>query len=125
MWFINIFMFVIFIILGVTTGLTPLFSRRATPFGVPVFGKYDFVEEKKKQFAVWNILVSILAGSPLFIFPFVSNQNAAEIWSGIYIIVGTFIYLILSTGLYWRYRKLIIEWKKENLNGATRQKDSC
>ena len=37
-------MYFTFIIMGVTSGLTPMFSRQATPFGVAVSGKYEEIE---------------------------------------------------------------------------------
>lgn len=48
MWFFTILMVVILVFMGIITGLTPFYSRKATPFGVAVTGKHTFVETRKK-----------------------------------------------------------------------------
>lgn len=112
MGYFSLFMFLLFIVIGIVSGLTPLFSRQATPFGVSIRGKYDFIEEKKKSFATWNIAGSFVLGLPMFIFPFMQNTERAEMASSMYMLVGFLIFFLISFGLYLKYRKEIIAWKK-------------
>lgn len=112
MWLFTAMMFFIFIILGVTTGITPLYSRSATPFGVAVVDRHEFVDVRKRRYAKWNIIGSVLLGLPLFIFPFIENYNQAEMWSAIYTTIGLTGFLVFSFILYLKYRKEIREWKK-------------
>lgn len=112
MWLLSFLMIFIFIILGVTTALTPMFSRQATPFGVAVSGKHDYIEDKKKQFGLWSLIASVIIGLPIFIFPFVDNSEAAEMWSAVYVTVGMIVYLVFSGVLYLRFRNQLITWKK-------------
>ncbi len=114
-------MYLIFVIMGVTSGLTPIFSRQATPFGVAIAGKHEYVEKHKKRYAVWNILVSLLLGLPLFIFPTMENPEQAERVSAIYIVVGMLLFLLFSFGLYLKYRHNLMVWKKELPEAQQRQ----
>ena len=107
-------MYFTFIIMGVTSGLTPMFSRQATPFGVAVSGKYEEIERYKKRYAIYNIVASFILGLPLFLFPFMENQDQAEMWSAIYVLIGIGLFLLYSFGLYVKYRRDIQTWK-ENL----------
>lgn len=111
MWYFAIMMFFIILILGVATGLAPTFSRQATPFGVSVTGKHEFVELLKKRYANWNIVVSVLLGLPLFVFPMMSDIQQAEMVSSIYILVAMIGFMIFSFILYVKYRKAIQDWK--------------
>jgi uncharacterized membrane protein len=113
MWLFSGMMFLIFIILGVTTALTPMFSRQATPFGVAIAGKHEEIEKKKKQFGRWSFLGSFLLGLPLFGFPFIDDVDVAEIRAAIYITIGIIIYLIFVALLYLTFRKQLINWKKD------------
>lgn len=112
MWFFTLFMFFTFIILGVVTGITPLYSRQSVPFGVSVAGQHTFIEERKKRYLKWNVLVSIVFSLPLFIFPFMENHSQAEMWSSIYIVIAMLGFLVYSFVLFLKYRKEIQEWKK-------------
>lgn len=105
-------MYVIFIIMGVTSGLTPMFSRQSTPFGVAISGKHEEIEKYKKRYAIYNIVASLVLGLPLFIFPFMENQEQAEMWSAIYVMVGIGLFLLYSFGLYFKYRTDIQKWKE-------------
>lgn len=111
MWYFSLFMFLIFIVTGVISGVTPMYSRQSTPFGVAVRGRHDFIEEKKRSFAWWNIGASILVALPMFIFPFMENTERAEIVSSIYLLAAFLIFFLISVGLYFKYRKEIMDWK--------------
>lgn len=113
MWFLSILMVSIFILIGVMSAITPMVSRQATPFGVTVAGKHDFVEERKRRFAFWSIFMSLVFALPLFVFPFIENTETAEMWIAIYTLIGTFLYLIFQVFLYLRYREQIKDWKTE------------
>lgn len=111
MWLFSVFMFLIFIVLGVVSGLTPLFSRQSTPFGVSVRGRHDRIEEKKKSFALWNIIAAFLLGLPMFVFPLMEDSQQAEMISSIYMVAAILIFMLISFGLYLKYRKEIMAWK--------------
>lgn len=112
MWYFVFMMFFIMILLGIFTGLAPLYSRQATPFGVAVTGKHEFVEGRKKRYAMWNIIVSVLLGLPLFLFPSMEDIEQAEMMSSIYILVAMVGFMIYSFLLFLHYRKEIREWKE-------------
>lgn len=112
MWLFSGLMYFIFIIMGVTVGITPYFSRQATPFGVAISGKHPFVEKYKKKYAVWNIVVGLFIGLPLFAFPFFENPERAEMAAAIYMIISIIIFMVFSFVLYLKYRSNIIKWKK-------------
>ncbi|GAA0359606.1 DUF1648 domain-containing protein [Alkalibacterium iburiense] len=112
MWVFSILMFFIFIIMGITTGLTPLFSRQATPFGVAVAGKHTFVEKQKKRFALWNVSASVVLGLPLFLIPFMEDAERAEWASAIYVTAGMGVFLFFSFILYLKFRSNILKWKQ-------------
>lgn len=112
MWLFSALMYIIFIFMGVTSGLTPLFSRQATPFGVAVAGKHEYIEKHKKRFALWNILVSLIIGLPLFLMPLIEDAERAEMGSAIYATVGIILFLIFSFILYLSYRNKIMKWKQ-------------
>lgn len=111
MWFFTILMVVILVFMGIITGLTPFYSRKATPFGVAVTGKHTFVETRKKRYAVWNILLSFLISLPLFIFPFLENIQQAEMWSSFYVLFAIILFMLFSFFLYLKYRKEIQDWR--------------
>ncbi len=111
MWFFSFLMFGIFLVMGSSTALTPIFSRKSTPFGVAVSGKHDFVEEKKKNFAFWSMLSCIILGLPIFVYPLFENNETTEILVSMYMVGSIVVYLFISTYLYLRYRKQIVEWK--------------
>lgn len=112
MWTFSLLMFITFIIMGVTTGLTPFYSRQSTPFGIAIAEKHPFVEKKKKQFASWNILASILFGLPIFLFPLMSDSHQAETWSVTYTIAVITLLMLCSFILYLKLRNVVLEWKK-------------
>lgn len=112
MWLFTIMMFVLIVIMGVITGITPFYSRKATPFGVAIINKHDFVETRKKNFAKWNIVISVLISLPLPIFPFMADTQQAEMWSSIYVIIAIISYMIISFILYLKYRKEISNWRE-------------
>lgn len=103
MWYFSLFMFLIFVLTGVISGVTPMFSRQSTPFGIAVRGRHDFIEEKKRSFAWWNIGASILLALPMFIFPFMGNTERAEILSSIYLLAAFLVFFLISVGLYFKY----------------------
>lgn len=107
-------MFVFFIVVGVMIGLTPFFSRQSTPFGVTVAGKHDFVEERKKKHAVWNITSSLLISLPFFYFPFMDNAERAEFLLGIYTGIGFGIQLLFSIFTYLKFRSEILKWVQDS-----------
>ncbi len=106
-------MYLIFVLMGVTSGLTPIFSRQATPFGIAISRKHEYVEKYKKRYAWWNILVSLLMGLPLFAFPLIENTERAEMFTAVYVTVGILVFLLFSFGLYLKYRSHILKWKNE------------
>lgn len=112
MWVFSIVMSLILIFVGVVNGLTPKFSRQATPFGVAVYGKHEFVEEKKNEFLKWNIIGSILLTLPLFSFPMMEDVSKSELLASIYITVALLVFMFYSVILYFKYRKEIKEWRK-------------
>ena len=114
-------MYFIFIVMGVTSGLTPIFSRQATPFGVAISGKHDYVEKYKKRYAIYNIVASLILGLPLFLLPLLENREQTEMWSAIYVTVGMVLFLLYSFGLYIKYRRNIQAWK-ETLPKVEQQK---
>lgn len=121
MWLFSIIMYMTFIIMGVVTGLTPLFGRQSTPFGVAVAGKHEYLEERKKKFAIWNILTGLILGLPVFFFPTMTDTAQAEMTTSIYVIVGIIIFLIVSALLYLKFRSDVKKWK-ETLPQGEQQK---
>lgn len=113
MWLFSGLMYFIFLIMGVTSGLTPMFSRQATPFGVAVAGKHSYVEKYKKRYAIWNILVSLVLGLPVFAFLFIEDPEKSEMAAAIYLTAGIVLFILFSFGLYLKYRSEIIKWKQE------------
>lgn len=113
----QLFTALIFILLGLINGLMPFYSRRGTPFGVTVPSEHQehtFIQQRKKNFFIQHMLISLLFSLPVFFIGGIDNLSAREMWSSIYLIAATFTYLILSFGLYLYYRKAIRSWKKEN-----------
>lgn len=115
MWAFVILMFFIFLIIGITTGITPLFSRHATPFSVSLPIDYlqkQFVKIRKERYAFWNILMSILLGVPLFITPYIDTELNQELFISIYTGTGMILLVMFSFILYLKYRHDLLEWKK-------------
>lgn len=115
MWTFSIFMFLIMILMGFSIGLTPLFSRQSTPFGVgiPADKQTDpFVEVRKKRFAIINVVISILLGLPLFIAPFIQDNADSEMIVGVYLTVAMFVFIIISFLLQLKYRQELLHWKE-------------
>ncbi|UJF16540.1 DUF1648 domain-containing protein [Jeotgalibaca sp. MA1X17-3] len=115
MWTFVLLMFFVFLTIGITTGIIPLFSRHATPFSVSLPVDYlqkQFVEIRKKRYAVWNILMSILLGVPLFIAPYIDTELNQELFTSIYTVTGTIFLIVFSFVLYLKYRHDLLEWKK-------------
>lgn len=112
MWLFSLIMYAIFIIMGVMSGLTPLFGRQSTPFGVAVAGKHEYVEARKKKFAIWNILAGLLLGLPVFYFSMMEDTAQAEMVTSIYVLVAIIAFLIFSAVLYLKFRKDIMKWKE-------------
>lgn len=116
MWTFSIIMFFLLVIMGVTIGITPLFSRHSTPFGVGIPSesqKLPFVEYRKRRFATINIILSLCLGLPLFFAPFLDDQNQAEMFASIYIPIAIIIIAIVSFGLQLKYRKELLVWKEK------------
>lgn len=114
MWLFTLLMCFIFLILGVSSGIIPLFSRSSAPFGVSLpkeFLRDTFIEKKKKRYAIWNIGISIVVSIPLLIMLFVESISSEWI-TGIYTIIGSFFIIIFSFLLYLKYRQEIFVWKK-------------
>ena len=111
MWLFTFLMFTIIVTTGVMTGLTPYFSRKATPFGVAVNGKHDFVEAKKKRYAFLNILFSIIISLPLFVFPLLEDTQEMELWLGIFVLIAIIGLMLFNFMLYIKYRKEVREWR--------------
>lgn len=88
MWLFSTLMYFIFLVMGLTTGLTPMLSRQATPFGVAVARKDTKIEKYKKRYLLWNLFMSIIVGLPLLVFPFINNIEQAENISVIYVLLG-------------------------------------
>lgn len=119
MWlFIGLMVFTV-IAMGVTTGLTPYFSRRATPFGisVPVDElKSVFLKGLVKNYVTINVVISVLLALPMLVMPFVFEGEAVEVAVSIYLIVSIFLFMAISFALYLFYRKKITTWKKQFIN---------
>lgn len=112
MWTFTLLMFFMMIIIGVISGLTPFYGRQSTPFGVGVNGKHSFIEERKKKFAIWNIVVSLLLGLPLFAFPFLEGTETVDMWAPIYTVFAMFGFMIFTFVLYVKFRKDVLEWRE-------------
>ena len=121
MWVFSGLMFVIFLVMGIASGLTPLFSRQATPFGVAIAGKHEYLEQLKKRFALWNITISGLLGLPLFVLPFMEDPDRVEVLSAVYVTVGMVVFLLFTFILYLNYRNKVLKWKQQ-LPKAEQQK---
>lgn len=112
MWLFSGLMYAMFIIMGVSAGVTPLLGRQATPFGVAIAGKHSTIEKKKKRFAIWNILVSLLLGLPVFFFPFIEDSEKAEMITAIYVTAGITLFMIFTAILYLKMRNDVKKWKQ-------------
>lgn len=115
MWTFSIMMFTMMVIMGLSAGLTPLFSRQSTPFGVGIPEEYQkdpFIIKRKKSFTTINIVLSIIMGLPLLAAPFYHDKSAAEVIFSIYLTVVIFVFIIISFLLQLKYRKEILAWKK-------------
>lgn len=121
MWLFSGLMFVIFLVMGVASGITPLFSRQSTPFGIAIAGKHEYLEQLKKRFALWNITISGLLGLPLFVLPFMEDPDRVEVLSAVYVTVGMVIFLLFTFILYLNYRNKVLKWKQQ-LPKAEQQK---
>ena len=119
MWTFSIMMFVILLITGISVGVTPLFSRQSTPFGVSIpaeHQKNSFIETRKKRFAIINIVLGVGLSLPLFIAPFIENQEQSEMFAGIYVTAAILILMIASFTLQLKYRKELLVWKEKQPN---------
>lgn len=119
MWTFSIMMFVILLITGISVGVTPLFSRQSTPFGVSIpaeHQKNSFIESRKKRFAIINIVLGVGLSLPLFIAPFIENQEQSEMFAGIYVTAAILIQMIASFTLQLKYRKELLVWKEKQPN---------
>ncbi|WP_373804821.1 hypothetical protein, partial [Jeotgalibaca porci] len=119
MWTFSIMMFVILLITGISVGVTPLFSRQSTPFGVSIpaeHQKNSFIESRKKRFAIINIVLGVGLSLPLFIAPFIENQEQSEMFAGIYVTAAILILMIASFTLQLKYRKELLVWKEKQPN---------
>lgn len=115
MWTFSIMMFAVMVIMGLSTGLTPFFSRQSTPFGVGIpeeYQKDSFIIKRKKSFTTINVILSIMMGLPLLAAPFYPDESAAEIIFSIYLTIVIFVFIIISFLLQLKYRKEILAWKK-------------
>lgn len=113
----QLFMTLIFIIVGVVNGITPYYSRRGTPFGVTVPGEYQehtFIKQLKKSFLIQNILLSIVFSLPIFLFSRIENVEKQEMWGSFYFLGAVLLFMLITFGLYLHNRKAIQRWKKEN-----------
>lgn len=114
MWLFSLMMFSILIILGILTGITPLISRQATPFGVtfpPELLRHDTVTLYKKRYARWNIGLSTIIAIPILFIPFLVDEASAEIWASLYSTGVMILFMLLSFGLYLYVRKQLLAWK--------------
>lgn len=114
MWTFSIFMFFTILLMGFSIGLTPLFSRQSTPFGVGIPAEYQrdpFVIKRKNHFAFLNILMSVLFGLPLLAVPIYGDFDSSEMIISIYLTVIIFVFIILSFLLQLKYREELIRWK--------------
>lgn len=112
MWFFSGLMYTIFIVMGITSGLTPLFGRQSTPFGVAITGKHEHIEKQKKKFATWNIIVSLLLGLPVFLIPMMEDPVKAEMTAAIFVLVGMIAFLLFTSILYLKFRNDVMKWKR-------------
>lgn len=112
MWTFTLLMFFMMVIIGIISGLTPMYGRQSTPFGVGVSGKHSYIEERKKKYAIWNIVVSILLGLPFFVFPFLEETEALDMWAAMYSVVAMFGFVIFTFILYLKFRKDVLEWRE-------------
>lgn len=115
MWTFSIMMFAIVVIMGLSAGLTPLFSRQSTPFGVGIPDEHlknPFIEKRKRSFALINIVLSVIVALPLLATPFYQKQPRTEVIVGIYLTVIIFVFILFSFLLQLKYRKEILAWKQ-------------
>ncbi|AZP03266.1 DUF1648 domain-containing protein [Jeotgalibaca ciconiae] len=115
MWTFILLMFFTMLFMGVTIGITPLVSRRSTPFGVSVpkqFLKDDFIVRLVKRYAIINIAISFFLALPLLLIPFYLEENKVDMVISIYLIIIIFLFMIVSFLIYLKYRKELMKWKK-------------
>lgn len=115
MWLFSLMMFVIIILMGVLTGITPLIGRQSTPFGVTFPSELlrnERILTHKKNYALWNISLSTILSIPILFIPFLMEGEAAEIWTSFYSITVMVIFLIVSFALYLYIRKDLLAWKE-------------
>lgn len=116
MWTFNIIMILTIVATGFSVGITPLTSRRSTPFGVALPSQYvqdDKVKRYTKQYAYWTIGISFLAALPLLFIPYViQDEQQLELFLGIYLVVAISVQIIWTFLLYLKYRHSIIQWKQ-------------
>lgn len=115
MWTFSIFMFLTMVLTGLSIGLTPLFSRQSTPFGVGIPAEHqkdEFINIRKKRFLIVNMIISVGLGMPLWIGPFLEDNTNTEIFVSIYLTVAIFAYIIISFLIQLKYRKELLAWKE-------------
>lgn len=117
MFIFNIFMVSIFILVGIINGITPYYSRRGTPFGITVPGSYQkhpFIQKQKKNYLVYNIVLSAVLSTPIFFLSRLESIETQEMWSSLYFSIAVLLLVVISFILYLKCRKAIQSWKKEN-----------
>lgn len=114
MWLFSLMMFTILTLIGVLSGITPLISRQATPFGVtfpPELLRHDTVALHKKKYAQWNIGLSTVLAIPILFIPFLVDEASAEMWASLYSVGAILLFMFLSFALYLNIRKQLLAWK--------------
>lgn len=126
MFLFYLFMALVFMFAGVINGLTPYYSRRGTPFGVTVPGKYQdhvFIKQMKKVFLIQNILLSSVFSLPLILFSGIEDVEKQEMWGSLYFLAAILLFLLITFGLYLHNRKAIQGWKREHQLTTDTQKE--
>lgn len=115
MWVFSLMMFLIIILIGVLSGITPLIGRQSTPFGVtfpPELLRDQRILTHKKNYALWNMSLSTVLAIPILFIPLLMTDEAAEIWASFYSVAVMIILMIVSFALYLSIRKDLLAWKK-------------
>lgn len=105
-----IVMLSIFILIGLTAGLTPYYSRKSSQFGVSlptVLQKGSKIKQYQKEFLIFHLITVIILSVPLY-FLWKMDYLAMVQWGAIYLIVGMIVLLMITSLLFLRMRKKVL-----------------
>ncbi|MGY3779439.1 DUF1648 domain-containing protein [Isobaculum melis] len=110
-----IVMLSIFGLIGLTTGLTPYYSRKSTQFGVSLPAALQTGNQIKlyqKQFFIFHLIAVAILSVPLY---FICQMDYLVMvqWGGIYLVVGMLALLMMTSFLFLHMRKKVLTLKSE------------